>query len=159
MIWKDPRAVRIPGGCIVWIGALDKDYYGKITLSKRNLRTHRVSYKQFYGIDPGKKLVCHKCDIPNCLNPRHLFLGTAKANWEDAGSKGRLWYQSKTSCVNGHKYTKDNTRINKYGYRRCRVCGRDQQKKMRRENPNRFIKYDRERYRRVRTSKKMADSL
>ena len=37
----------------------------------------------------GKLWVLHHCDNPPCLNPHHLFLGTASDNGLDASRKGR----------------------------------------------------------------------
>lgn len=77
------------GDCWVWLGAKDRDGYGRMRIGdRRTMRAHRISYAIHHG-DPGRMLVCHHCDNPSCVNPDHLFLGTALDNNRDRVSKGR----------------------------------------------------------------------
>ena len=50
---------------------------------------HRVMYEQAAGLIPSGMNVLHKCDLPECINPSHLFLGTQADNVRDMTRKGR----------------------------------------------------------------------
>lgn len=54
---------------------------------------HRVSWIIFRGKIPKGKHVLHKCDTPLCVNPKHLFIGTALDNIRDCFNKGRMGVQ------------------------------------------------------------------
>ena len=78
-------------GCWLWTGNLFyRCPYGQFQLAGWRYRAHRFSYTLFKGPIPDGLFVLHKCDTPLCVNPDHLFLGTARDNSHDALSKGRL---------------------------------------------------------------------
>ena len=83
----------IPDGCWVWMGGLSEKGYGLIYENGRAERTHRVSWKLKYDDIPKGLYVLHRCDNPCCINPNHLFLGTAKDNIRDGMNKGRITFR------------------------------------------------------------------
>jgi len=53
----------------------------------------RLSYRVFVTNGepiPDDIMVCHHCDNPSCVNPKHLFMGDAFDNYDDARAKGRM---------------------------------------------------------------------
>lgn len=79
-------------GCWLWLGAWDKDGYGKATTpDRRYIRAHRWSYERSNGPIPLRLSVLHRCDTPSCVNPKHLFVGTQRDNATDMVKKGRQY--------------------------------------------------------------------
>lgn len=77
-------------GCWLWTGTISvSGGYGIISYKGKVFRAHVVSYEACNGPVPQGLCVCHKCDVPSCINPSHLFLGTHKDNMDDRDRKGR----------------------------------------------------------------------
>ncbi len=66
-----------------------KDGYGQFAVRRTVQLAHRVAWTISNGDIPLGLWVLHTCDIPNCVNPKHLYLGTALDNAEDRDSKFR----------------------------------------------------------------------
>lgn len=79
------RTKRV-GSCWIWQGAignkssLSKKGYGNLKYRGRYYRAHRLFYILHFGNFPQNKWVLHRCNTPPCVNPKHLYLGTARDN-------------------------------------------------------------------------------
>lgn len=76
-------------GCVLWMGTTISDGYGMISVGRTMKLAHRVAYELANGPIPDGLWVLHRCDIPSCINPDHLFLGTHTDNVADMVQKGR----------------------------------------------------------------------
>lgn len=84
--------------CWLWQGPLLASGYGAIGTGTGSeiQSTHRVSYELTYGPISAGLFVLHRCDVRACVNPAHLFLGTAQDNVSDMIAKGRAAWQRET---------------------------------------------------------------
>jgi hypothetical protein len=55
----------------------------------RHQLAHRIAYELTVGVIPDGKNVLHHCDVPLCVNPAHLYIGTQKENVRDMITRGR----------------------------------------------------------------------
>ncbi len=89
--------------CCEWEKGFFKSGYGQFALTPNKPEyAHRMSYRVFVGEIPDGMFICHKCDNRKCINPKHLFIGTPKANIHDMISKGRQ--QDYSNALSGEKH-------------------------------------------------------
>jgi hypothetical protein len=91
---------------------LNKSGYGVMQTylygNKKHYLMHRVSYQLIYNVNlNSSQIICHKCDNPSCINPKHLFLGTHADNVEDKVLKGRQAKGSNNARYTTGEYTKE----------------------------------------------------
>lgn len=76
--------------CWIWMGCKFSNGYGRVRLSPtKTVVAHRMAWQMTRGEIPAGMMVCHKCDVRDCCNPAHLFLGNARDNVRDCMKKGR----------------------------------------------------------------------
>lgn len=85
--------IKTNDSCWLYAGSQKPTKKGKhihVSINGEKRGIHVWSYEHFIGPVPKDLCVLHKCDIPNCGNPNHLFLGTIDENNKDCKNKGRV---------------------------------------------------------------------
>ena len=88
--------VGAPDECWLWTGAKLKGGHGIFWDGSKNVTAHRFLYELTVGPIPEGLCGCHRCDVPACVNPAHIFLGTKSENNKDRDSKGRTAFGVRT---------------------------------------------------------------
>lgn len=97
----EEQTKRDESGCWLFTGKAKNQFgHRSIKLGSRDtpvLLAHRVSWSLYRGEIPPKMFVLHRCDVPQCVNPDHLFLGTQADNIADMVAKKRNAFGSRAS--------------------------------------------------------------
>lgn len=98
------KNIKLKKDCWIWQGCKKKTGYGYMTIGSRTdgtrktITSHRASYMAFNGEIKNSLWVLHKCDVRECVNPSHLYLGTRKDNVTDMMKRGRSNHAKGERC-------------------------------------------------------------
>jgi hypothetical protein len=66
--------------CWLWTGYKANNGYGHVRIGKKIVSSHRVAYNMWNGSIPNGLLIRHLCRNRECVNPKHLVIGTHSDN-------------------------------------------------------------------------------
>lgn len=85
-----------PSGCHLWVGSLDGYGYGMFRVRTtggrkgwKTVRAHIVAARLAGLTAEPNQIVRHTCDVPGCVNPQHLLLGSYQDNMGDRNDRNR----------------------------------------------------------------------
>jgi hypothetical protein len=102
-------------GCWLWTGTVLHYGHGVIQIRKKAWQAHRLAWTLARGPIPEGAFVCHRCNVPACCNPDHLYIGDAQTNQRDVDESG---HRAKGERQGLSKLTEDDVRSIRAEYRR-----------------------------------------
>ena len=108
-----------PGGCWLWMGALNNTGYGTISSQGFRAGAHRWVYTWLVGEIPEGHDIDHLCKVRDCVNPDHLEPVTHRENLL-RGNTFAARLAKKTECERHPGKPLDVRSDN--GRRKCKDC-------------------------------------
>lgn len=87
--WLFNNCEFVEGGCWNWTGSRHPTGYPIVAYRGKPYRGNRLSLELFMNINLTGLMALHHCDNPACINPHHLYAGTARDNSRDMNLRSR----------------------------------------------------------------------
>ena len=91
------------GEHLLWLGATNLEGYGQIKVGGQMRDVHRLAWVKDHGFIPKGLQVNHTCDIPPCIDPNHLGLGTPRDNMQDKVLAGHVPSTNQKKATTWHR--------------------------------------------------------
>jgi carbonic anhydrase/acetyltransferase-like protein (isoleucine patch superfamily) len=108
----------------LWGGPWNANGYGILNVIGVPMLAHRASYIRYRSEIPDGMFICHHCDVPACVNPDHLFVGSNSDNMRDMLSKGRRRPYRRGSAHQNSRLTEEDVRSIRASSENYTVLGR-----------------------------------
>ena len=88
--FDEKYVVEANSGCWLWTGSVrsGRDDRPILHINGKPVLAYRYAFERFVGPIPEGRMICHKCNVPTCVNPDHVYAGTAKDNMRDCLNAG-----------------------------------------------------------------------
>lgn len=114
--------VDTAGPCWLWTaGRTVRGGYGQVKWQGRVRKAHQVAWEILVGLAPAGLEPDHLCRVRLCVNPDHIEWVTKAENVRRSMAPTAIAARL-NRCLQGHRFTPENTVRNADGYRRCRRC-------------------------------------
>lgn len=116
--------------CWLFAGRINSYGYGVIYHQGKCTMAHRAVYEAVKGIFPKGLYSDHLCRVRRCVNPDHIEPVDNVTNVM-RGNAPSAQNARKTHCPKKHPFSGDNLWIDKRGWRYCKACRVEEQKRFR----------------------------